>query len=386
MSASKNLIRASIARSFAVAVGLVATLTLALPATAQVPGRVPLQGTLYALDGTPIDGTLPVDFTLYADAGGLDTLWSDTMNVPFIGGIFTAYLGASEPIDPIVFAHYPQVFVGVTVDGDTEMELFPLATAPYAAMAAYAGDANTLDGFSADDIVAEAVAASDSRFADAAHAHGWGEVTGIPAGFSDGVDDVLTEVDVDAMVADNGFLTSVSWGILAGIPAGFSDGIDNDTQLNEGQVDDMVADNGFLTSVSWGGITGIPGGFADGVDQDTQLTEVDVDAMVADNGFLTAVSWGMLSGVPAGFADGVDHNTQLSESQVDSYANNNGYATAGRAVRTGSCALTGYVNSWDGVMNYQCPSGQVMSGMYSVHDNGREDRQFRFYCCTLVLQ
>ncbi len=52
--------------------------TIAVPAVAQVPSRMPIQGTLYDLDGEPVDGVLPVDFTLYADPDGTEGLWSDT--------------------------------------------------------------------------------------------------------------------------------------------------------------------------------------------------------------------------------------------------------------------------------------------------------------------
>lgn len=323
-------------RSLAAASLLALVAGLASPASAQVPTRVPLQGTLYDLAGDPIDGTLPVDFTLYSDASGTDSLWSDTMNVQFVGGIFTAFLGAGDPIDPSIFALHPQVFVGIAVDGDSEMPLFALATTPYAAMAAYAGDADTLDGFTVGDILDAARAASDPRYAPASHTHAWTDITAIPAGFADGVDNVLDEATVDG----------------------------------------FVADNGFLTRAIWADIVGIPGDIADG-DANTQLSEAEVDAMVADNGYLTSVSWGMIGGIPSDIADG-DANTQLSTAQVRS-------AMSGVRVSVGSCSLTGNVNSWDAVMNYQCPNGQVMGGMYSVHDNGREDRQFRFYCCTLTV-
>ncbi len=382
-------LRANLGANLCAAALLSGGLLMASTATAQVPGRLPLQGTLYDLDGEAIDGTLPVIFTLYADSDGLDTLWSDTMNVPFVGGIFTAYLGAGEPVDPILFAQYPQVFVGIAVDGDSEMDLFPLATAPYAAMAAYAGDADTLDGFSADDIVAEATAAGTGVFAAASHAHTWNQIGDIPGGFADGVDNVLSETEVDGMVANNGFLTSVSWGVISGIPAGFADGVDNDTQLSELQVDNYVSNNGFLTSVSWGTLTGIPGAFADGIDN--VLSEAEVDGMVADNGYLTSVNWADVNNIPAGFADGVDNdtNTQLSESQVDAFVANNGYATSGRTVRTGSCTRypsSGYLNSLDGLLNARCPTNQVMNGLYSYHNNTTEDRQFAYYCCTLQVQ
>merc|ERR1711922_50809 len=51
-----------------------------------------------------------------------------------------------------------------------------------------------------------------------------------------------------------------------------------------------------------------------------------------------------------------------------------------------ACAWSGYVNSFDAMISYTCPSGKVMTGMDSYHDNGREDRRFRFHCCTLTAE
>jgi len=39
-----------------------------------------------------------------------------------------------------------------------------------------------------------------------------------------------------------------------------------------------------------------------------------------------------------------------------------------------------YANSWDKPVDFNCPSGQAIVGMYSVHDNGKEDRRFKFQC------
>jgi hypothetical protein len=47
-----------------------------------------------------------------------------------------------------------------------------------------------------------------------------------------------------------------------------------------------------------------------------------------------------------------------------------------------NCFWTGFVNDWDAVMNYVCPDNRFMAGMYSEHNNGREDRRFQFYCCN----
>ncbi|XP_065933600.1 dermatopontin isoform X1 [Magallana gigas] len=48
---------------------------------------------------------------------------------------------------------------------------------------------------------------------------------------------------------------------------------------------------------------------------------------------------------------------------------------------TESCFWSEYANNFDQPVAYQCPNGGVMDGVGSYHDNGSEDRRFRFYCC-----
>ena len=132
---------------------------------------------------------------------------------------------------------------------------------------------------------------------------------------ADDLDAILTEAEVDAMVADNGYalasdafsrsfldLTDVpAWSFLdlTDVPSDLMDGDDN-TQLTEPEVDAMVADNGYalltelfsgsfldLTDVpAWSflDLTDVPSDLMDG---DDVLTEAEVVDMVAANGFLT---------------------------------------------------------------------------------------------------
>jgi len=44
---------------------------------------------------------------------------------------------------------------------------------------------------------------------------------------------------------------------------------------------------------------------------------------------------------------------------------------------------TGFVNGLDKQFVFQCPANHVMDGVYAVHDNGKEDRRFKFRCCKL---
>ena len=151
---------------------------------------------------------------------------------------------------------------------------------------------------------------------------GWGDLVDVPVGLSDGDDNTqLSESEVDAFVANNGYLTSVDWTEVTGIPEDFADGTDN--VLDETAVDAYVANNGYAldtavtgleaalndgssstSPVGWGDLVDVPVGLSDG--DDNTLSESEVDAFVANNGYLTSVDWTEVTGIPTDFADGVD--------------------------------------------------------------------------------
>lgn len=176
--------------------------------------------------------------------------------------------------------------------------------------------------------------------------------------------DDATTVDLSAYL-DNTDAQTIS---LTGTDLSISNGntidlssIDTDTQLTEAEVDAFVANNGYLTSFTE--IDGDPtneiqdislvgtdlsissGSTIDlsSIDTDTQLTEAEVDAYVANNGYLT--SFTEVDGDPTNELQdislvgtdltissgstvdlsGID--TQLSEAEVLAYVSNNGYLT-----------------------------------------------------------
>ncbi|CAB4022418.1 Hypothetical predicted protein [Paramuricea clavata] len=45
------------------------------------------------------------------------------------------------------------------------------------------------------------------------------------------------------------------------------------------------------------------------------------------------------------------------------------------------CVWSGYVNNFDGYLNYVVPSGSFLTGAQSFHDNGNEDRRWEFLAC-----
>ncbi len=205
--------------------------------------------------------------------------------------------------------------------------------------------------------------------------------------YLDNTDTQLTESEVDAMVDNNGYLTSFTevdgdatneiqdlqligndltiTNNGAATTIDLTPYLDNtDTQLTEAEVDAMVDNNGYLTSFTEvdGDVTNeiqdialvgtdlsiTSGSTIDlsGIDTNTQLTESEVDAMVGNNGYLTSFTEvdgdatneiqdialvGTDLSITSGSTidlSGIDTNTQLTESEVDALVDNNGYLTS----------------------------------------------------------
>jgi hypothetical protein len=301
-----------------------ACLLVAVPAAADAPAFLPVQGVLANTDGTPVDGDTTVRFALYtADMGGTE-LWNETQTVPVDQGFFTVYLGDTSVLDLSLFRDNESVWLGVRVGSDPEMSRFQVATTGFAGFAQYAGDAASLGGHAATDFVT-----SGSGVA-------WTDLTGVPADLADGDSDTtysagsgltltgttfaldptglqnrvtgtcaagnaIRVVNADGTVTCEPTGTSYSAGTgltLTGTTfaadraaiEGWARGVCYDTVAElRAALDTVYA--AVAHTHAWGTITGIPAGFADGVDNDTLYT------------------WGTLPGIPAGFADGVDNDT-----------------------------------------------------------------------------
>ncbi|XP_043939034.1 hemagglutinin/amebocyte aggregation factor-like [Protopterus annectens] len=48
-----------------------------------------------------------------------------------------------------------------------------------------------------------------------------------------------------------------------------------------------------------------------------------------------------------------------------------------------TCYWTNYVNEFDEAFSFTCPLDGVINGLSSYHDNHREDRRWKFHCCSL---
>lgn len=173
---NKNTMRKLIRR-----VVFVATLLVAATAVAEAPPIIPFQGFLTDAEGTPRDGDVVVEITLYDAAVDGNVLYTESQVIEADAGYFTAELGLGDALDLAIFRDNGEVWAEVVVDDEALDPRIQLGTVPYAAWAEWAADAATLDGRTADEL-----AATD-----------WGDVTGIPAELTDG-DDVGPTYDAGA--------------------------------------------------------------------------------------------------------------------------------------------------------------------------------------------
>ena len=263
-------------------------LALVLPGVAlAVPLQVAHQGELYDLDG-PITDTVSLAFELFDGSSGGEAVWSELRDVDVIDGHYAVLLGSGVQSNPIedVLALEPELWLQITVEGETLEPRQLLGSAPYAIVA---DTAVNVDG---GTVNASSVAINGSEVINGSGLIDWDAISGAPA----------DEDTLAGLTCANGArpswneglglwdCTTVAWGELQGVPPGFADGVDDDTTLGQGDVlgfvDGQTIDLGVGSSMgtsqlatvddlTWVSLGGIPGGFADGVDDDA-LGALDV--------------------------------------------------------------------------------------------------------------
>jgi len=96
---------------------------------AAVGAVIPIQGRLTDANGTPLDGTHTITFTLYTSSGGGTILCQDEDPVDVNNGLFNAYMDHCTSAD----INGQQLYLGIQVGGDPEMTpRKPIYPVPYA--------------------------------------------------------------------------------------------------------------------------------------------------------------------------------------------------------------------------------------------------------------
>src|SRR5512139_1651962 len=105
---------------------------LVAPAAFGIPDQINYQGYLTRPDGTPLDTTVAMTFSLWNSDGSI-LRWSETQpSVNVTNGLFAVLLGQYNPISETVLG-YQGLHLGITVGSDSEMSPHvPLASAAYA--------------------------------------------------------------------------------------------------------------------------------------------------------------------------------------------------------------------------------------------------------------
>ncbi|HUW35130.1 MAG TPA: hypothetical protein VM223_26260 [Planctomycetota bacterium] len=153
----------------------------AVSAFAEVPQLINYQGRLADAAGRPSNGTKQMAFRFYGAEAGGEALYSESQSVTVTNGIFNVLIGSVDPIPQPLFDN-PSLYLGVSVDGDTEMvPRQRIVSAAFALKAANAESAELLDGldstaFSAANHGHNALNAADGDPANAVFVDGAGNV------------------------------------------------------------------------------------------------------------------------------------------------------------------------------------------------------------------
>ncbi|MEW5849169.1 MAG: hypothetical protein AB2A00_10150 [Myxococcota bacterium] len=132
---------------------LVVLMVGALPARAEIPRRINLQGVLRDGAGALQSGTFEMTFRLYDAPDATTPRWQEVQPAVAVdGGVFSTALGAEQPLPDNLFRQSASLWLGVTltVDG-VENPRLPLASVAYAFEALHATNAE--DALRAADAV-----------------------------------------------------------------------------------------------------------------------------------------------------------------------------------------------------------------------------------------
>ena len=164
---------------------LVAAVALFLSASAlAVPASLTHQGRLLDSSGTALTGAHSITFSLYESASGGSAVWDDTLSLELDEGYFSTVLDISD--DSIFDSD--TLYLGVAVDGGTELSRLPFTSVGYAFRAQNATSAITATNLSGGSIDATeikvdgtTIVGSDGRIQAEV---GWDNLTNVPSGVS----------------------------------------------------------------------------------------------------------------------------------------------------------------------------------------------------------
>lgn len=170
------------------------------------PGLINYQGFVSTAGGQAFNGTANMTFELFDAANGGSMLWNETQpSVTVNDGYFSVLLGSVNPIGTDKFSGGTR-YLQVKVDPGNGSVMLPrqrLASVPYALQANKASQADNATN------ATNAVNANQAASAGLASSAPWSGLTGVPAGFADGIDDGNTYAQVVTVAKSGAQFTSI---------------------------------------------------------------------------------------------------------------------------------------------------------------------------------
>lgn len=267
----------------------------ATPALA-VPASLTYQGKLFDQEGAPVTGTKLANFTLYDSATEGAIVWQAQLTINIDeGGNFAVTLGSAQsPLDEKIFTGEP-LWLEIIMDNEALEPRLPINSTPYALRAKSVEDgAITLNALAPGLLDWNNI---QNPPQDALTALNCANANDVPtwsgSAWGCAPQTTLTESQIDAFVANNGYITAnpcaAAGQLLGWDGSAWSCAAPPPQSLTEAQVDAFVANNGYIAAspcantgdaLTWDGNAWSCSAIA-------QLDEAQVDAFVANNGYLT---------------------------------------------------------------------------------------------------
>ncbi len=293
---------------------------VAAPAAPTASSRLlTYQGHLLDTTGLPVtDGAYAMAFSLWDAATDGAQLWGpEAHTVTVADGYFALLLGTELPLDPTHFTG--DTYLEIAVSGETLTPRQPLGVVAYALGASQAEHAMT-----ADDAALFGGAAPEVY-------HDWHNLTHVPEGFADGIDNdtIYTDNDALAAVSAAGYLTAT--GVIDVLSTTHTLTVTVAHALTASDAETLNGQAGAYY-LDWNNFTHVPDDFADGIDNDT-LYSAGFGLALEDTTFsVTGAPWSGLVGIPAGFADGIDNDTVYTDEDALSAVEAAGYVTSSEVI------------------------------------------------------
>ncbi|MBM76397.1 MAG: hypothetical protein CMK59_13410 [Proteobacteria bacterium] len=291
-----------------------------------VPQQLSQQGRLLDSDGIPVQGSHNLSFQIFESTISTTPIWGESTPVFFSNGYYSVVLGANSnnPLTSEILSTEP-LYLELQLDTDPPFQPRQLlSAAPYARQA---GVAESINGGAVDassvSVGGVLVVDSSGSWVGPTIGLNWSSITGIPQGFSDGVDDdtQLSEADVEQMIGNDPI------DLALGSSVDTKPIVTQQTPCSDGQI--LVYD---FASAGWS--------CGEDKDTNTQLSAEEIvtlltnQALELSNGTtvggspvlteatLPAPDWNDLQNVPADLADGDQGlDVECSEGEILTYIN-----------------------------------------------------------------